>query len=108
MEDNGALKVASYETGNASIRSSLGGDIGLLLAFSDASVDNIEGLILGANGGLDSCIVGLMVGTEAFQNESGGAFNIQATIGFEPSAGGFAGATVNETFVQTWLQSGTR
>lgn len=110
MDDNGAMKVGTYETGTASITSSLGGDIGLLLAFSDASVDNIEGLTLGGNGGLDTPIVDLMVGTEAFQNGSGGVFNIQATIGFEPSAGVFAGAeaTVNQTFMQTWFQSGTR
>lgn len=110
MDDNGVLKVGTYQTGTASISSSAGGDVGLLLGFSDSSVNMIEGLTLGGNVGLDTPIVDVMVGTEAFQNGAGGIFNIQVTFGFKPSAGVIFGGdgTVNHTFTQTWFESDKR
>ncbi len=108
QDDRGELLVGSYQTATGSVATSAGADIGLLVGFSDSSVTHIEGSTLGVNGGLDTLLVDVMVGTEAFQGTgTGGVFNIQVTLGVEPSVtGGIGGEfTLNETAIQVWFSS---
>jgi hypothetical protein len=108
VDKNGEIRVGTYETVTGSTTTSAGGDVGVIVGMSDRSVDNLEGWTGGANVGVDTPIVDAMMGMEGFKNTEGGVFNIQATIGFEPSATPLASGeiTANHTSIQTWYYSG--
>jgi hypothetical protein len=108
QDENGVLRVGTYQTATLALATSAGGDVGLLFAISDASVDKISGLTFGGNFGLDTPVIDLTGGFERFTDGTPGSiYNVTLTFGFEPSAGVLVGTdvTANLTFQQDSFSS---
>lgn len=68
----------------------------MMFSFGNRTVEHISGNTYGANAGLDTPAVDLMIGYEKFMNspDGGGVYNFTITGGFEASAGAVVGGEV--------------
>lgn len=101
LDDKGYLDIGFYTTEGGGASTSVGGDLGLLLAYSPNSTSVLDGPSTFVSGGVDTPVVDFSGGVEV-TSEGYEIYNFSATLGFEPSALVVASIEGGELVTQTW------